>query len=558
MNGTVPRSWSRLESLKLLRLNGNSLTGDLLVVASGMKKLHVLTASCQGDKIRGVVPCKQPFDLSSDVVLRLVGRLPHLSVIDVQNDTATLDTVAFWEDRASEQPSIEVHAVLGWVISVCVFLFLVVSVEAAHRRCATRISAFRIVRACDAFSASSLERSVVLGSLVWIAVAAICALVYVQVWSFRYASQSLVESTRPFEESRLNKDLNFIFNMSVPLRNVTDTWRTQQLTFLAQPPHFSSTGSMYEFPVGWDAVYGQLRREITFSMDVANRGGFSWSLGIDGKDSIHGSFSGARNPGAITVYYNETTGAETVGNVTSNVYGEVSQILTDLSGYLVPNRGRAQCLHSVNIRLLATPMNVSVAADPPSGTTGKMFQSYIFSQPTPLASHMTNESVCGPTSVTLILEQNKVLLNQSVVRTKTGVELASGLLGLLGGIASALRMAARVYTAVYKWWRRRKGKEELPLVLVPFADTDGSEDWTAQREWNRSVSERMGKAEAMHEKSNAMHEKWNAMHEKSNAMNEKWNAMHEKSNAMHEQTRLEVKELRGMVEALVKKLNNDE
>ena len=297
-----------------------------------MKKLRVLTASCQGDKIRGVVPCNQPFDLSSDGILRLVGRLPHLSVIDVQNDTATLDTVPFWEDRAYEQPSIEVDAVLGWVISVCVFLFLVLCVEAAHWHCATRISAFRIVRACDVFAASPLERSVVLGSLVWIAVAAICALVYVQVWSFRYASQSLVESTRPFEESRLSKDLNFIFNMSVPLRNVTDTWRTKQLTFLAQPPHFSSTGSVYEFPVGWDAGYGQLRREITFSMDVAHRGGFSWSLGIDGKDSIHGSFSGARYLGAITVYYNGTTGTETVGNVTSFTYGEVPQNLTDLSG----------------------------------------------------------------------------------------------------------------------------------------------------------------------------------------------------------------------------------
>jgi hypothetical protein len=153
-----------------------------------------------------------------------------------------------------------------------------------------------------------------------------------------------------------------------------------------------------------------------------------------------------------------------------------------------------------------------------------MFQSYIFSQPTPLISHLTNDSVCGPTRVTLILEQNKVLLNQSVVRTKSGVELASGLLGLFGGVVSALRIVSRAYTAVYKWWKRRKGKEELPLVLVPFADTDGTEDWTAQREWNRSMSERMGKAEAMHET---------------------WNAM-------HEQTKADFRELRGMVETLVK------
>ena len=167
---------------------------------------------------------------------------------------------------------------------------------------------------------------------------------------------------------------------------------------------------------------------------------------------------------------------------------------------------------------------------------------------------MTNESVCGPTSVTLILEQNKVLLNQSVVRTKSGVELASVLLGLFGGVVSALRIVSRAYTVIYKWWKRRKGKEELPLVLVPFADTDGTEDWTAQREWNRSVSERMGKAEV-------------DVRQLRLEVKE-LRGMHERSNAMHEQSRLEVKELRAksevevrelreMVETLVKKLNND-
>ena len=95
----------------------------------------------------------------------------------------------------------------------------------------------------------------------------------------------------------------------------------------------------------------------------------------------------------------------------------------------------------------------------------------------------------------LVLEQNTVLLDQSVERTRTSVDLATLLLGLFGGVVSALRITSRAYTAVYKRWKRRKGKEESPLLLVPLIDTDATGDWTAQKEWNRSMSERIRRTE---------------------------------------------------------------
>ena len=118
LEGTVPSSWSNVKTLSLLRLNGNNLSGDVEDVVSGMKKLQVLTVSCQGDKVRGVIPCNRPFDLSSEAILRVAGRLQNLSVIDVQNETAVLDTVSFWEDQAAEQPVIESRAAFWWGISL--------------------------------------------------------------------------------------------------------------------------------------------------------------------------------------------------------------------------------------------------------------------------------------------------------------------------------------------------------------------------------------------------------------------------------------------------------
>ena len=67
-------------------------------------------------------------------------------------------------------------------------------------------------------------------------------------------------------------------------------------------------------------------------------------------------------------------------------------------------------------------------------------------------------------------------------------------------------------------------------MLVRSADTDGIEDWTAQREWNRSVNERIGKSEVDVKE----------------------------LREMHKHSKMDVKELRGIMEILVKKMNFDE
>ena len=139
-----------------------------------------------------------------------------------------------------------------------------------------------------------------------------------------------------------------------------------------------------------------------------------------------------------------------------------------------------------------------------------------------MVTYLTNESVCGPTTAVLSLEQNSVLLNQSVVRTKTGAELATGLLGLLGGIVSALRMVARAYTSLFKWWKRRKGKEELPLALVPLVDNDGSDDWTAQKIWNQSISDRIRSSESRLDSAERMHRRYDARLESIELMHERF------------------------------------
>ena len=89
---------------------------------------------------------------------------------------------------------------------------------------------------------------------------------------------------------------------------------------------------------------------------------------------------------------------------------------------------------------------------------------------------------------------------------------------------------------------------QLPLVLVPLVDAGGPEDWTAQREWNRSVSERMDKSEV------AFRE-LRGMVETSNTRLDSSEAMHEQTKARVQRSEVDVRELRGMVDRLVSEID---
>ena len=111
---------------------------------------------------------------------------------------------------------------------------------------------------------------------------------------------------------------------------------------------------------------------------------------------------------------------------------------------------------------------------------------------------------------------------------------------------SALRMAARAYTSLYKWWKRRKGKEEVPPALVPLVGTDGSDDWTAQKIWNESMSDRIRNSESRHDSAERMHQRYGKRFDS-------MELMHERSKAMDERFEVELEELRNML----KKLSSD-
>ena len=264
--------------------------------------------------------------------------------------------------------------------------------------------------------------------------------------------------------------------------------------FLRQSVSFDASVSgstWYEFPVGWTSNSASGRqRQIRLTAALEGSGGFRWMLGCGG-ENISGFFNGIPRTegGDLTVYINETTGGQTVDGVTTTTYGAVPVALDGSSAYQVPNRlalnssalKKQSCLEQVNISLLATPYRVDVDADALSGTGGLSFQSFIFSQSSDPTQVVSVDETCGPTRITVTIDQKvQLLVRDTVQRTQGWSGLISLLLGLLGGTVQVIRLGSKVFPWCRVWWRRRYGGKsesdksgDLSLVLVSPAHDGG-------------------------------------------------------------------------------------
>ena len=537
LTGTIPATWSKLNLETLLLDNNNFSQFD---VASLPTSVNVLTLSCQNQTINDTHRCDIPPGLNISSLLLLNRKLKRLSVIDVQNTTSIFNRTRIWTDW-----SYRLHDVEQWgAVILCAFLFLVfvcgVIVEVLHARGQLRVSPRAWLGYLD--YRANVRKSSVVGCFVFVAFFTTIFFVVVEVWTFRYASQRETINTVPFEENDMTDRLNFTFHLEIngsrARLEVNDSWYTTKRNYLGfdTPPTYHA--SSFSAPVGWDVNGSQLQRAVDFSFTLGDAGGFAWSLGATaGKPpsedimlpaawyapALRGAFTGVRHYGAIAASIR-----------VDNIRGTYD--MSGIAGYQVPNRRQADgsglfsCVELVDISVLATPFNVSVIGDPPSGTKPQRYQTYLFTEAVqPQVISRASDS-CGETTVRMTMIRKDFMVNHHVSRIQSTVSLLTKLLGLVGGVSKTVMFATRVWFFLLKRWRAKKfkGTENAPDLIVLKADDSETGSWEAQSAWNRNSSERIEKAEARIEKTEARHMHSEARIEKSEALIAEWKARVEK------------------------------
>ena len=472
LTGTIPGAWSNLLNLEVLQLNNNNFSH--FDVASLPMNLKVLTLSCQNQTINDTHRCDIPPGLNTSSLLTLNQDLKNLTVIDVQNTTATFNRTRVWNDRSYLLHDFEVWG----AVTLCSFLFVSTVFgaifECLHARGQLRVSPRAWLVYLD--YRANVRKSAVVGYFVFVAIFATIYFVVVEVWTWRYASQAEAVNTVPFEEYQMSDRLNFTFHLSVGGRRVpvevVDPWYTRQRSYLGFDPPLKYHVSNFSAPVGWDVNVSQLQRTVNFSFELGDAGGFSWSLGATAgrppsdeimlpggweAPALRGAFTGVRHTGAIA--------SDKYMRQNNTIIYE-GYNLSGIAGYQVPNRleangsGAVSCVEYVDMSILATPFNVSVIGDPPSGTKPQRYQTYLLTEAVqPQVTVHANKTSCGKTTVRMTIIRKDFMVNHLVSRIQSVVSLLTKLLGLVGGVSKVVMFATRIWFFGLKRWRAKKFKE---------------------------------------------------------------------------------------------------
>ena len=328
-------------------------------------------------------------------------------------------------------------------------------------------------------------RSPFIGALVLIAGLSASLFFVVQVWEFVALSWSIEESTVPFEEYQVSRNISFKFWVHGARVNATDLWRNRQTRFLDQQRIGMHNLYNYSFPVGWEIVDGQLERSVNLTFSLDSKGGFVWALSATPGSVPHREMllpAWWKNP-VLSGFF---SGVRHEGPIRTNTYVAAHKpvVVTGVSSFQVPNRrligtDRVACLTSVTLSVLATPLNVSVEADSYSGRSKQAYQSYLLTQVVPpFAENRTFEvgTACPYTNVTLKLMRNNFMVHRQVTRNRTIVQFLGQLVGSLGGIAKSVGSVAFAYMwlknrlrSVLKKWSHKKEQKDHNLfeLVVP-------------------------------------------------------------------------------------------